>query len=226
MVPSSCTSLFEVYTISNFFLIPPELSRIALYMSHQHAVTDEELVTRAQRGSQEAFHTLVDRYTPSLYRMALGITRSSQDAEDIVQETFLKLFNNLSQYSPDRGLFKTWLFTIARNQSINVFSALKRSVVRFFGEVKEDDLAPRSSNSDEQLQHNPGLQLEWKQQMALVQEALSKLPERQRTALLLKAQEGMSYEEIASVMNASVSSVESLIFRARKKVLELTEENS
>lgn len=226
MVPSSYTSLFRVYTISNFFPIPPELSRIALYMSHQHAVTDEELVTRAQRGSQEAFHALVDRYTPSLYRMALGITRSSQDAEDIVQETFLKLFSSLDQYSPDRGLFKTWLFTIARNQSINVFNALKRSVVRFFADTNEEDRTSHSSVADEQFRHNPAFQLESKQELARVEKALSKLPERQRTALLLKAQEGMSYEEIASVMNASASSVESLIFRARKKVLELTEDDS
>jgi RNA polymerase sigma-70 factor (ECF subfamily) len=195
-------------------------------MSHRQNVTDEELVQRAQQGSQAAVHSLVDRYTPSIYRIAFGITRRHQDAEDIVQETFLKLFSNLGQYSPDRGLFKTWLFTIARNQSINAFASLKRSVVRFLADTLEDDHLSYSSHAEDSAGRNPESQLASKQELARVEDALAKLPERQRTALLLKAQEGMSYEEIASVMSASVSSVESLIFRARKRIMELTEDAS
>jgi RNA polymerase sigma-70 factor, ECF subfamily len=195
-------------------------------MSHQQTATDEELVQRAQQGSEAAFHALVDRYAPRLYAIAFGITRRHQDAEDIVQETFLKLFSNLDQYSPDRGLFKTWLFTITRNQSLNVFASLKRSVVRFFADTQEDENLSSSSHAEDSIGRNPESQLASKQELARVEDALSKLPERQRTALLLKAQEGMSYEEIASVMSASVSSVESLIFRARKRIMELNEDAS
>lgn len=195
-------------------------------MSHHQSLTDEELVQRAQQGSEAAFHALVDRYAPRLYPIAFGITRRHQDAEDIVQETFLKLFSNLSQYSPDRGLFKTWLFTITRNQSLNVFASLKRSLVRFFADTQEDENLSYSSQVEGSISRNPESQLASKQELARVEDALAKLPERQRTALLLKAQEGMGYEEIASVMSASVSSVESLIFRARKRIIELTEDAS
>jgi RNA polymerase sigma factor (sigma-70 family) len=184
--------------------------------------TDEELVSMAQTGSQAAFNALVDRYTPVIYRMARGITRGHHDAEDVVQETFLKAFNSLDRFTAVKASFRTWVLTIARNQSINVFSALKRKAARFLSEYD-------SQGSGNQLRENPSAMdnrdaeelLSIQQEHSRLQNALSKLPERQRTALLLKAQENLSYEEIARVLNSSGSAVESLIFRARKRLLEL-----
>lgn len=191
----------------------------------RHNLTDEDLVREAQAGSETHFNVLVDRYAGIVYRLAFGITRSHHEAEDVVQETFLRAFKHLDRFSPERAPFKSWLLTIARNQSINVFSSLRRKAFKLTGNAESDDpegihegaLFSESSRDAETL-------LSVKQEYSRLQKALKKLPERQRTALLLKAQEEMSYEEIGQVMKCSVSSVESLIFRARKKLLELTEE--
>jgi len=186
------------------------------------SLSDEDLVQGALEGSHAHFKALVDRYAASLYRLAYGITGRHQDAEDVVQETFLRVYDHIDQYSSTRGSVKTWLFTITRNQSINVFSAIKRSMGRIWFEhspnedtVNPLDAHPASPQTDSEQQ------MSTMQEMARVKEALSKLPERQRTALMLKAQEDLSYEEIGQVMGTSVSSVESLIFRARKRVIEI-----
>lgn len=184
--------------------------------------TDETLAELAREGSESAFNELVDRYTPLIYRIAMGMTRSRQDAEDIVQETFLRVFNHLEDFSPAKASFKTWLLTIARNQSINVFAALKRKALRFLTDPMSSD--PDSQNPADSVwnQHRGAeSELVTKQELSRVQKALQDLPARQRAALLLKAQEDMSYEEIAEIMQVSVSSVESLIFRARKRLVDI-----
>ncbi len=193
-------------------------------MNTLDSVTDEELVRHAQEGSEAAFNALVDRHAALVYRLAHGITKSPQEAEDIVQETFLRVFKHLDDFSPSRANFKTWLLAIARNQSINVFSALKRKALRFVGDLPEEDRNPHMPNNPFSSQaHDLETLLGTKQEFLRVEQAINCLPSRQRTALMLKSQEDMSYEEIANIMNSSVSSVESLIFRARKRLMEILE---
>ena len=103
-------------------------------MHDSRNLTDEELVQRVQNGSEFAFNELVDRHSGMVYRQARAISGSAHEAEDIVQETFLKVFKYIDRFSPSKASFKTWLLTIARNQSINVFSSLKRKAVRLFTE--------------------------------------------------------------------------------------------
>jgi len=194
-------------------------------MPYQDDLTDEELALRAQAGSEQDFEALVSRHAPAVYRLARGITRGPQDAEDVVQETFLRAFRHLDSFAPSKATFKTWLLTIARNQSINVFSSVKRRTLRFLSEFDTDDRGTESFNNpfsgvDKDAE---GL-LAMKQEFFRVEQALQKLPERQRTAMLLKAQQDLSYDRIAQVMNTSVSSVESLIFRGRKRLLEILED--
>lgn len=189
--------------------------------------TDEELVEQAREGSQVAFNELVDRHTFAVYRMALGITGAHQEAEDIVQETFLKVFRNLERFSSSKARFKTWLLTIARNESINLFNSLKRKAARFLSEPEhETEQSPSADGHVSALLRNPEALLADKQEFQRVESAMKSLPERQRTALLLKSQEGLSYAEIAEIMGSSVSSVESLIFRARQKLLETLQSRS
>ncbi len=187
--------------------------------------TDQELVLRVQAGSEEDFNALVDRYAASVYRIARGITGGAEDAEDVVQETFLRAFKHLGSWSPARAAFKTWLFAIARNQSINIFGSVKRRALRFLNEADIDERRPELSVNPfpGQFRDSESL-LAMKQEYSRVEQALKKLPERQRTAVLLKAQEDMSYDQIAQVMNTSVSSVESLIFRGRRRLLEMLED--
>lgn len=191
-------------------------------MPHYGNPTDDELALKAQSGSEEDFNVLVDRYTPVVYRVARGITGAPQDAEDVVQETFLRAFKHLDSFTPSKATFKTWLLTIARNQSINLLGSLKRRTLRFLAEFDIDDhSADISEGPFAGCSTNMESMLEMKQEYSRVEQALKKVPERQRTALLLKVQEDMTYEQIACVMNVSVSSVESLIFRSRKKLLEI-----
>lgn len=190
----------------------------------QHNLSDEDLVRESRAGSEMHFNVLVDRYTGVVYRIAFGITRSHQEAEDVVQETFLRAFKNLDRFSPERAAFKAWILTIARNQSINVFSSLKRRALRFMGDSEAedpDDFSEAASFTGSTRDAETILSA--KQEFSRLQKALEKLPERQRTALLMKTQEEMSYDEIGEVMKCSASSVESLIFRARKKLVDLME---
>jgi RNA polymerase sigma factor (sigma-70 family) len=192
-------------------------------MKPENLQTDEELAFEARNGSEVAFNELVDRYAQSVYRMGYGITGNRQESEDIVQETFFKAFRHVESFSPEKASFKTWLLTIARNQSINVFSSLKRKAMTFFS--ADEDEAQSYSHTDNPFQsrHDPETQLAIKQEHKKVEDALQKLSERQRTAIILKAQENLSYEEIAAIMKTSASSVESLIFRARRKLVEILE---
>jgi len=183
--------------------------------------TDEELVALAQDGSRPAFGELVDRYTPLVYRVARVITGVPEDAEEIVQETFLRAFKHLAQFSIEKASFKTWLLAIARNQSINVFSALKRKAARFLYEFEADASRRKPHENPHAVDYRDAESLlSTKQEYARLQAALQELPQRQRTALMLKTQEGLSYEEIARIMNSSSSAVESLIFRARRRIVE------
>lgn len=182
--------------------------------------TDEELASAAAEGSEAHFNLLVDRYAQLVYRVALGITGSPQDAEDVVQETFLRVLQNLVRFSPSKASFKTWLLTIARNQSINAYSSLKRRALRFFSQSRSDeqDLYAEDNASDP-AQPDTEAMLSLKQEYSRVEQAMKDLPERQRTALYLKAVENLRYGEIAEIMNTTESSIESLIFRARQTLL-------
>lgn len=193
-------------------------------MPHLDKLSDEELAAMAKDGVETAFAVLVDRYSSLVHRVAYGITGVTQEAEDIVQETFLKAFSHIASYSPAKAAFKTWLLTITRNQSINVFSSLKRRTLRFFNDLDAEAGPSSSDNPFSGATRDAEDLLSVKQEYFKVEQALRKLPERQRTALLLKAQEDLSYSEIARIMNTTASSVESLIFRARKKILESSDD--
>lgn len=184
--------------------------------------SDQDLINGIVNGSDEAFNIIVERYAPLVFNIAHKITGSRQDAEDIVQETFIIVYKSIGKYSESKASFKTWLLTITRNQSINTFSSIKRRTSRFLttalGDPQENIPIEQSFSSN-----NPGpeISLIEKQRLKALNDHLDSLPENQRTALILKAWEGLSYQEIGSIMNLSVSSVESLIFRARKKLIGL-----
>ena len=187
-------------------------------------LSDQELIVAARGGSEHYFGELVDRHTTIVYRVARSITGSHEEAEDVVQESFLRAFKSLDRFDESKSTFKTWLITIARNQSINIVSSFRRKAFKFFSDHEEGE--PELEFASNPLSQEPldaETQLSLKRQYQAMDKALKKLPERQRTALLLKSQECLSYHEIATVMGISVSSVESLIFRARKKIIELVE---
>lgn len=177
-------------------------------------VADQELVERAQKGDKKAFNLLVVRYQN---RVAGLLTRyvSRDDIPDIVQESFIKAYRSLESFRGESA-FYTWLYRIAVNTAKNHLTALGRRP------PKEDILAEDAESFDvggqlreSDTPENVVLSEELK---CVVFDTIENLPEELKTAITLRELEGLSYEEIAEVMQCPVGTVRSRIFRAREAI--------
>ncbi len=177
---------------------------------------DQQLVERAQRGDKHAFELLVAKYQRRLGRLISRFVRNSSEAEDVTQEAFIKAYRALPAFRGESA-FYTWLYRIGINTAKNHLLAQGRRAptsTPFDSEEAEDF-------EDAALLHEvatPENELMSKQVVAVVNESLQQLPEDLRTALTLREIEGLSYEEIAAVMNCPIGTVRSRIFRAREVV--------
>jgi len=177
---------------------------------------DQQLVERAQSGDKHAFELLVSKYQRRLGRLISRFVRDTAEAEDVTQDAFIKAYRALPAFRGDSA-FYTWLYRIGINTAKNHLLALGRR-------------APTSTafNSDEAeefedaaLLHEvatPENELMSKQVVDVVNASLQQLPDDLRMALTLREIEGLSYEEIAAVMNCPIGTVRSRIFRAREAV--------
>ena len=161
---------------------------------------DDELMARVAGGSESALELLITRHRDRLVRMSARLTRDRGHAEDVVQETFVRLVDHAGGYE-GRGQFVSWLYTIARRLSLNVIRAQQR----------RPEVALEAAN-DRPSHASPEKALELKE----VRRALANLPERQRKALWLKAAEGRSYREIARMLDCTESDVANAVFRGRE----------
>lgn len=167
-------------------------------------MTDDELMRMGAEGNEEAFRLLVERWQGPVFVFLERMTGSKEDAQDLGQETFLRVCREAKRYRAS-GQFRSWLFRIAGNLAR---SKLRRrriiDWVRFDpGTHDRPSLAPASDGN-----------LVRKEIRSAVRNALERLPERQREAVVLKQYEGLSYVEIATAMGTTVSAVESLLHRA------------
>ena len=166
---------------------------------------DDELMAQVATGSESALESLITRHRDRLVRMSARLTSDQGHAEDIAQETFIRLVDHAPAYE-GRGQFVSWLYTIARRLSLNVIRAKQRR-----SEVALEAAHDRPSSA------TPEKALELKE----VRRALANLPERQRKALWLKAAEGRSYREIAKTLQCTESDVANAIFRGRETLARL-----
>ncbi len=177
---------------------------------------DQQLVLRAQRGDKRAFELLVMKYQRKLGRLLSRLVRDPAEVEDVTQEAFIKAYRALPSFRGDSA-FYTWLYRIAINTGKNYLVALGRRAPTTTGvdledaENFEDADALRDSST-------PESELEGKQVATVVNKAMEALPEDLRTAITLREIEGLSYEEIANVMNCPIGTVRSRIFRAREAI--------
>ncbi len=177
---------------------------------------DQQLVERAQRGDKHAFELLVVKYQRRLGRLISRFVRNAAEAEDLTQEAFIKAYRALPAFRGDSA-FYTWLYRIGINTAKNHLLAQGRKAptsTPFDTEEAEDF-------EDASLLHEvatPENELMSKQVVDVVNASLQQLPEDLRTALTLREIEGLSYEEIAAVMNCPIGTVRSRIFRAREVV--------
>lgn len=163
------------------------------------------LIHEAQQGDRQAFATLVETYWERLYRWLYHLTHHRQAAEDLVQETLLKSFAALHSFRPGSN-FKAWLFRIAYNGFVNQWRALDRVRQPF-----PQQLADREENPLDQVLTREALQL--------LTRAVGRLPDDYRAAFLLRAEEGLSFREIAGVIGVTEETARWRVFKARQKLM-------
>lgn len=176
---------------------------------------DVELMRRVATGDERAFRRLVERHQHAVVGMIAKMLSDSSEAEDLAQRAFLRVWKHAPRWRPD-AKFTTYLFTIVRNL---VYNETRRRSRR--KEVSADERAEdggRESTADPRGQ--PDAEAERQESAAEIDAVLASLPEAQRLAVVLYAYESLSYEEIAEVLGSSVSSVKSLMFRARATLRE------
>ncbi|GED12785.1 RNA polymerase subunit sigma-24 [Aneurinibacillus migulanus] len=176
-------------------------------------VTDSQLIREIKDGRVECYAELINRYERRILAFILHMLKSyhmEDMAEDLAQETFYKAFRSLQSFRDVEASFSTWLYTIARN---TVLSELRKS--RNSEVYLEDSKQQPARISVDRLPEQELLRTE---RVHLVRQAINKLPEKQRTALILREYEQLDYKEIAVILDSTVSSVKSLLFRARHSI--------
>ena len=180
---------------------------------------DALLVERAQRGDQRAFEMLVVKYQRRIERLISRMVRDDGLVEDVAQETFIRAYRALPQFRGDSA-FYTWLYRIAVNTAKKLLVERKRDPVISESTLVSHDDGDETSRAENELSdgETPEAVLASKEIAATVNAAIDALSEDLRQAIVLREIEGLSYEEIADVMNCPIGTVRSRIFRAREAI--------
>jgi RNA polymerase sigma factor (sigma-70 family) len=178
---------------------------------------EKEFLQDLKKGNREAFQKLVNAYSEKVYNISLSYLNNFEDAEDLTQEVFIEVYNSISKFRGDSKL-STWIYRITINKSLD-FLKRKKSKKRFAF------VTSIFSNEDVEEEipdfEHPGILLESKERAKILFSAVSKLPDSQKTAFMLNKIDGLSYKEISEIMDTSISSVESLLFRAKENLRKL-----
>jgi len=177
---------------------------------------DQQLVERAQRGDKKAFELLVAKYQRKLARLLSRFIRDANEVEDVTQEAFIKAYRALPSFRGDSA-FYTWLYRIGINTAKNYLVALGRRAPTM---TEVDNEEAEDIEVGEQLKdmNTPEHQMMTRQIAETVNSTLQELPEELRTAITLREIDGLSYEEIAQIMNCPIGTVRSRIFREREAI--------
>lgn len=180
--------------------------------------SDLDLVQRIKNGDRDAFNLLVLKYQRKVSRLVGRLVRNPDEADDVVQEAFIKAYRALPQFRGDSA-FYTWLYRIAVNTAKNHLVGQGKRPISL-SELTSNDADEESFELPAVSTDNntPEAELMSKQVAEAVNRAVSALPEELRTALNLREIDGLSYEEIAEAMNCPIGTVRSRIFRAREAV--------
>ncbi len=174
--------------------------------------SDQELIARYLDGDQTAFRVIFERYKNRLFNYAWRVLGNRADAEDVVSEVFLAVFEKRYRVQA-QAKFSTWLYTVAHNGCMTKFRQKKNMVSLWFQQA-ESDTPQEWDLPDAGL--TPSQQSDQKDVIAVVRAAVKKLPVEQREALILREYQGLSYDDIARVLDCSLEKVKILIFRARE----------
>jgi len=182
---------------------------------------DVQLMLRFKNGEESCFVELVERHKERVFRLAYRFLGDHQEAEDLTQEVFLKIYCTKKNYTP-QAKFTTWLYTVSKNTCLNTLRRKKPFIVSLNQELEleEDKLTPQLAAA---VSVSPDNALLRQELLAAVKKALDSLPGPQRMAVILYRYEQLSYEEIARVMDSSVNAVKSLLHRAKLQLKEKLE---
>ena len=177
-------------------------------------MTDNELVISVLESNETAFEELVKRYRKKVIHTCYGFVHDSYEAEDISQEVFIEVYRSLESFRRESG-FSTWLYRICVHKSLNHLRVKKRRKLFVSLENLTHDNSKGGDISHKILAVNPDPVKEEDERIKLLQQGISQLPDKQKTALVLHRYDYLSYKEISEIMELSVSAVESLIYRAK-----------
>ena len=171
---------------------------------------ENELIQALREGSESAFGELVRAYGSRIYNTALSLVQNAEDAEEIAQDVFVKVYRHIANFRNESGL-STWLYRITVTQSLDLLRKKKRQrtaaqLFGLFGKAK-----------DEEIPHfdHPGVLAEQKENASILFRAIRSLPAQQQAAFVLQKTEGLSQQEIAHILDTTASAVESLLHRAK-----------
>jgi RNA polymerase sigma-70 factor, ECF subfamily len=181
--------------------------------------TDPDLIALARKGSEKAYRELLGRYQRPVFSLVYRMVRDRELAEDIAQETFVKVFNHLGSYNP-KYKFSSWIFKIASNLAIDHLRKKEPQTISLDGSrnATTSEQIEATSITVESRDENPEQFLEAKELGAEIEQAIGELRPEYRTAILLRHVEGRAYEEIAEIMNVPLGTVKTYIHRARTEL--------
>lgn len=176
----------------------------------------KEIIMRLKQNDEKAFRVLVDLFSKKVYNTCIGMLQNMEDAEDVTQEIFITIHVNIKEFREESSL-STWIYRIAVTKCLEFIrkkNRKKRSGI--FKSIFTSDGARAIENHSDFM--HPGIQLENQERAKILFKAIDLLPEQQRTAYILHKVEQVSYNEIAAIMELSLSAVESLLFRGKQNL--------
>ena len=197
-----------------------ELALPGLNLATEPSVSPEiALVRRAQRGEEEAFRTIVERYQGKVFSIIHGILRNRNDAEDIAQQVFTKIYFSLGKFD-FRSALVTWIYKITVNECYDYLRKQKVRKLTFESDLSEDDL--RRIDNTEDVRRNPAADVDRQTELReIVVRLLDRLSADERQLLILKEVEGYPVEELAHMLSMNENTVKVKLFRARQKLVKV-----
>lgn len=187
--------------------------------------TDETLAGYASKGDEAAFETLMRKYESTVFNLAFHALRSREDALDVSQEIFLKVYKSLGKFRGD-AKFSTWLYRISENAIRDHVRKSKRRLPTVPLDLTAEDDSPPPDLPDEDVRSDPQNALTEKLDREILREAIAGLPENYRSVLILRDMEDYSYQEISEMTDTDLGTVKSRIFRAREALKKTLEERN
>mgnify|MGYP000582589524 FL=1 len=180
-------------------------------------INQEEFIKNLRSGNQAAFSLLIDDYQQKVFHTCISFVPNKEDAEDIAQEVFLEVYKSIGKFKGNSKL-STWIYKICTNKCLEFIrkkNAKKRLV--FIQRILGNEIPLDKTNFFTEFNH-PGILLEHKERSETIYLAINTLPESQKTVFTLAKLDGKTYQEIVEITGKSMSSVESIMFRAKKNL--------